>query len=182
MNSVLRNLTENPIAELGFSVQDNGMPSESIQRVVRIDKGDLAELPAEWSDQERGRHLRRLFRLRGIEPHRLFRVEYYPHHQCWLLIQEDMPGASPAAAPRQPDGLFYRQVMAELRRAALTAFASHAARSMHFASHGSSYQLPPKPQELTPGTLMDLLGGPSKEQEGVHFTNEGGWQIKPSEN
>ncbi len=157
------------------------MTSEPIQHVARIDKCDLADLPAAWSEQERGRHLRLLFRQRGIDPHRLFRVEYYPHRQCWLLIQEGTPVPGPPA-PRQPDRLFYRQVTAELRRAALTAFASQAARSMHFASHGQAYQLPPKAQELTPAKLADLLGGSQERPQDVHFTNEGGWQIKPSPN
>jgi hypothetical protein len=53
---------------------------------------------------------------------------------------------------------------------------------MHFASHGRPYQLPPKPQELTPAKLADLLGGLPEGREDVYFTNEGGWQIKPSEN
>lgn len=158
------------------------MPSEPSHLVARIDKSDLADLPGAWSEQEHGRYLRLLLRQRGLDPHRLFRVEYYPHRQCWLLIQEGESEASPPPAPRQPDRLFYRQVTAELRRAALTAFASQAARSVHFASHGRPYQLPPKPQELTPAKLADLLGGSAEERKSVQFTNEGGWQIKPSEN
>ncbi len=156
------------------------MPSEPSQRVARIDKSDLADLPAEWSEQERGRHLRRLFTQRGIDPHRLFRVEYYPDRQCWLLLQDAAAGASPPS--RQSDQRLFRQVMAEFRRAAVTAFARHAARSMHFARHGRPYQLPPKPQELTTAKLADLLGGLRDGQDEVYFTNEGGWQVKPSEN
>ena len=157
------------------------MANEPHQRIARIDKSDLADLPADGTEQERGRWLRLLLRQRGIDPHRLFRVEYYPHYHRWLVIQEAEPGAAARPTPPQPESLFYRHVMAELRRAALTAFASQAARSVHFASHGSPYQLPPKPQELTPAKLVDLLGGPQDGPDDVRFTGEGGWHIKPSE-
>lgn len=151
------------------------MPSEPRQHVTRIDRRDLADLPPEWTDQERGRHLRLLFQQRGIDPDRLFRLEYYPHRHCWVLIQDADPRAD-KLPPHQPDRMFYRQVTAEFRRAALAALAAH---GPHFLG---KFQLPPEPQELTPAKLIDLLGGPGGDAAPVRFTSEGGWRASPSEN
>ena len=158
------------------------MPDEANRRVARVDKQEFKEMPASWSDEERGQYLRRLLRCKGIDPGRLFRIEYYPHRLCWLIHQQPMHSAPAAPAALQGDGAFFTQVMAEFRRTARTAFASVAAHSLHFASHGCNYQLPPEPEEISTADLVDELGDVGDDGSGVRFDNEGGWQAKQSEN
>ena len=161
------------------------MPNEPTRRVARVDKAELSEMPAHWTDPERGRYLRRLLRRKGIDPDRLYTVEYFPKHLCWLLTQEvrpAWPGAGAAAPPAQTDGGFYLQAATEFRRTARAAFARLAAHSSHFASFGCLYQLPEKPQETTPADLAKLLEGSAPKDTAVRFDAEGGWQIHPSPN
>jgi|GEM_PF-5095577 len=156
------------------------MPEHS-RHIARIDKTELAEMPAAWSPRERGQFLRMVLSFRGINPHALFQVEYYPYRSCWLLLQEHAEDR-PAAPFVQADEAFYAQTMMEFRRAARSAFAAATARSLHFASHGCAYQLPPKPQEATTFDLAKQLGGEPAADSAIHFTAEGGWQSAPSEN
>jgi hypothetical protein len=153
--------------------------------MARLEKRELAEIPAHWSKEEQGEYLWRLLRDKGVDPGRLYTVEYFPHRQCWLLTQEIEPGARPrpiASTPASEAGRrFYTQVSTELRRTALSAFAAVAGRSAHFARFGCDYELPPKPQETTPADLVRLLGGPAAEDARVRFTSEGGWQSAPPE-
>jgi hypothetical protein len=156
------------------------MRTERPQRLARLEKRELAEMPPHWSKAEQGEYLWRLLRDKGVDPARLYTVEYFPHRQCWLLTQEIELGtqARPIAPvpPREAGLRFYTQVSTELRRTALAAFAAVAGRSAHFARFGSHYELPPKPQETTPADLARLLGGPNKSDAQVRFTSEGGWQ------
>ncbi len=152
------------------------MDGNEIRRVARIDKGHLAELPVAWTDQERGGYLQRLLRGQGLDPGRFFRSEYYPHHHCWLLIQEHDPAAADPA-PRSA-AAFYRETIAELRRVARTACAALAARSLQFARCGGPYELPAVPQEILPGDLASLVGPPAGEGPPVRFDSQGGWRIE----
>jgi hypothetical protein len=152
------------------------MPNEIRQRIARLNKHELDEVPAHWTRPERGHHLRRLLVVKGINPNRLYRVEYYPHRQCWLFTQEAEPGAAPPAPPALPsapaDEAFYIQISLELRRAALSAL-------RHYRSQfGGKYELPSKPQELTPADLVNLIGEAGEGAPPVRFDGEGGWQIK----
>jgi hypothetical protein len=156
------------------------MVDEPIRRVARLDKHELADMPSAWTNQDRGRFLRLLLRQKGIDPDRLFTVEYYPHRTCWLLTQH--AGLTAGTPARPSDAAFYEQTALEFRRTARSAFAVQAARSLHFASHGCQYQLPAKPQEMTPSALADLLGGGGGTPPSVRFTSEGGWQTPPSDN
>ncbi len=54
-----------------------------------------------------------------------------------------------------------------------------AAHSSYFASNGGDYELPPKPQELTPTDLAGALGGAAKGFPAARFDSEGGWQADP---
>jgi hypothetical protein len=156
------------------------MRTERTQRLARLEKRELAEIPSHWSKAEQGEYLWRLFRDKGVDPGRLYTVEYFPHRQCWLLTQDIDAGTQLrpiASAPPSDAGLrFYIQVSTELRRTALAAFAAVAGRSVHFARFGSNYELPPKPQETTPADLVRLLGGQRENDTRVRFTSEGGWQ------
>jgi hypothetical protein len=139
-------------------------------------------MPSHWSKAEQGQYLWRLLWDKGVDPGRLYTVEYFPHRQCWLLTQEVEAGvhSRPVAhAPPTEAGLrFYTQVSTELRRTALAAVAAVAGRSAHFARFGSHYELPPKPQETTPSDLVRLLGGQNEANARVRFTSEGGWQVE----
>jgi len=145
--------------------------------VARVNKQDLADLPARWTDRQRGRYLRRLLRQQGINPDRLFQVAYYPHWRCWLLTQEESL-SGPAARPMAVEGdeAFYMTTTAELRRTALLAVRAQAAQPTHSASFGVRFPLPPPPQPLTPAELASLLGGPGDSPATVRFDSEGGWQ------
>jgi hypothetical protein len=159
------------------------MSDEPTRRVARIDRHELADMPARWADPQRGRYLRRLLRARGIDTDRLYQVEYYPLRRCWLLTQ--VSGAGGPGRPRGPattDAVFYLRARETLRRAARTACAALAAHSAHFAHFGCKYQLPAKPEAVTPATLADSLGGPGPGRAPVRFDGEGGWQASPSDN
>jgi hypothetical protein len=150
-------------------------------RVARIDRPELTDLPPAWTDRDRGLYLRLLLQMKGIDPARFYRVAYYPLARCWLLTQEPAPGPGdkPAAVPR--DDVFYRQVIDQFRWTARSACAALAAHSSQFALFGCKYQLPAKPQELTPADLVHQLGGPGSKP-GLYFTSEGGWRLRSSEN
>jgi hypothetical protein len=155
-------------------------------RVARIDKPDLYDLPSEWTDRERGQYLRLLLRLKGIDPDRFYRTAYYPLPRCWLLTQELAgvePGPTDARGPGQAEERYYLQAMAQFRWTARVACAALASQSMHFARFGCKYQLPPRPQEMTPADLAQSLGGPGPQgQPAPFFTSEGGWQTPLSDN
>jgi hypothetical protein len=135
-------------------------------------------MPASWTTGERGQHLRLMLRRKGIDPDRLFTMEYYPQRGCWLLTQAAEPAKSPestrGAAALRPEA-FYAQTAAELRRTAVVAFAALASQSPHVALLGRKYQLPPEPQLLTPADLVDLIGGDARHAA-ARFDSEGGWQ------
>lgn len=161
------------------------MANEPRRCVARVDKSELSELPAHWTDRERGRYLRRLLRRKGIEPDRLYRVEYFPKHLCWVLTQDTEPDepAGPAASfPAQADAAFYLHAVAEFRRTARAAFVNLAAHSSHFAFFGCPYQLPERPQETTPAALAQLLGESASPGATIRFDGEGGWRVRPSAN
>jgi hypothetical protein len=162
------------------------MRNEPRRYVARINKHELAALPASWSERERGQYLRFLFQFQGIDPDGIYRIDYYPYRQCWVVTQVDRPAELPARAPtsriKQADEEFYKQVMTQFRHTARVAFAAAAASSMHFASFGCAYQLPPKPQELTAADLAKQLDSAGVKQPPVRFNSEGGWQSKPSDN
>jgi hypothetical protein len=145
-----------------------------LQRLARVEKQELGEFPASWTDAERGRQLQLLLQRRGIDPGRLFRVEYYPHRFCWLVIQEPMARSTAASEPQPSDAPFYAQLLAEFRRSACSAYARAAAHSLQFARFGCKYELPPEPKEITPADLADQLGGPAAAT--ARFDPEGGWQ------
>src|SRR5262245_19432430 len=127
--------------------------------VARIDKCELAEMPAAWDNRQRGRYLRLLMRRRGIDPGRLYTVEYYPYRSCWVVTQNAASAPEGAAPAAKADESFYVQVTGEFCRTARTAFAAAAARSQHFAAFGCAYQLPQKAQEMAPAELRKLIGG-----------------------
>jgi len=54
------------------------MRSELRRYVARINKHELAAMPASWSERERGQYLRVLLQLHGIDPDGIYRIEYYP--------------------------------------------------------------------------------------------------------
>jgi hypothetical protein len=143
--------------------------SRQPEQVARINRHEVTDLPAEWNNQERGQYLRMLFRLKGIEPDRFYRVTYHPLSRCWVMIQEaawtstlreETPGSAQTAEQ------FYLQVLTEFRWKARVACAALAAHSLHFACFGRAYQLPEKPQELTPADLVNQLGGPLAGEDG----------------
>jgi hypothetical protein len=146
------------------------MPNEFRQRVARLNKQELDDMPAPWTRRERGHHLRRLLVAKGIDPNRLYRLEFYPHRACWLFTQDAEPG-SPASSPSaQTDEAFYLQIRQELSRAARSALGSSG------TLFGARSQLPPEPQELTPSDLLNLIGDDAPIDSRVRFDGEGGWQ------
>jgi hypothetical protein len=158
------------------------MGSEPI-RVVRIDRPEMTDVPAPWTDQQRGQYLRRLLRLKGIDPDRFFRVAYYPLPRCWLVTQEAPPAPGGTAAPARSDEVFYRETIDQFRWPAHAACKALAAHSPHFARFGRKYELPPRPEEMTPADLASLLGGaPPAKGPPLAFNSEGGWRGEPSEN
>ncbi len=157
------------------------MESEPVRNVARINWGELAEALPDTPPAERGRRLRRVLLLKGIDPDRLFRVEYYPHHHCWLLTQEEGPAhpkrPAPPARGAKADELYYVNVMAEFQLVARVACASAAAHSSHFARFGRrEYHLPEPEQELSVTQLVEQLGGPGGDDTAVHFDREGRWR------
>jgi hypothetical protein len=160
------------------------MNTELARHIARIDKHELAGMPSFWNNRERGRYLRHLLRARGIDPGALFHIEYYPYRGCWLFFQTNEPGSQAALEMPlfQDDEKFFLQTLAQLRHAARSAFAAVAATSIHFASHGCAYALPPRPQEVAAADLAHLLGREAGTSSPVQFTAEGGWQTEPSDN
>jgi hypothetical protein len=162
------------------------MPNQPDPQVARIDRQELAAMPVHWTRQQRGRYLRGLFLAKGIDPQRLYTITYYPHRTCWLLTQQPgEPGSQPpreAHAGKKADELFYAQVTTEFRRTALAANAAAGLHSAHFNCPGFKYQLPSKPQEVTPAALRALLGSPGEGDLPVRFDGEGGWQTGHSAN
>ena len=154
------------------------------KRMARIDWAELAEMPPAWTNRERGQYLRLLFRMRGIDPQRLYRIEYYPLRRCWLVTQPADPGRQPAETPdgAKEDELFFGQIVAELRRTALAACAALAAHSPHFARFGGKYQLPAEEEEVTTSDLRGLLGNAGDSNPPVRFDREGGWRAGRSAN
>jgi hypothetical protein len=137
-----------------------------------VDKQELADLPPSWSDAQRGQYLERLLRSKGIDPGRLFRVEYYPYHLCWLVYQEYTTTPGIERTPAATGTL----ILSEFRRTARSACTRAAAHSLQFARFGCKYRLPPAPEELTPADLVDQLGGIASRESAVRFDPEGGWQ------
>jgi hypothetical protein len=154
------------------------MSQNRMRRVARIDKWEVSDLPAAWSNGERGRYLRGLISSRGVQPGKLFYTEYYPDRSCWLLIQEPQGNDPPSSIPESAlaDESFFVQAMTQFRRSARAAFAAAAAQSTHFASHGCAYDLPDRPQEATPAELATLLGTAVDDSPAVRFTAEGEWR------
>ncbi len=156
------------------------------QRVARIDRQELTDLPANWSNEERGQYLRVLLKRKGVDVNRLYRLEYYPYHYCWLMLQEQRGEELAVDTDERPqeaaDAEFYSRMMAEFRRTAMSAMAALAARAPHFVRHGGKYQLPSPPRELTSRELEEMLGGAEQDRFSISFDTEGGWQFGPSEN
>jgi len=162
------------------------MPNDPSKRVARINKQELTDMPAAWTDQERGQFLRLLLQFKGIDPHRFYTVVYYPERSCWLVSQEPAGGRHTTVGANLPgdkaDEALYRRLRDEFRRTAVAAVAALAAHSPHLARHGGKYQLPPKLQEITPTDLLGMIGGPGAGGPPVRFDTEGGWHSEPSDN
>jgi hypothetical protein len=162
------------------------MATEAI-RVARLNKTELFDLPAAWTDRERGQYLRALLQFKGIDPDRLYRVAYHPLPRCWVLTQDGEPAGPreprPAGSSAKADELFYLHAVGQFRWAARAACAALASQSTHFALFGCPYQLPATPQEVTPEELVRQLGDPGpRRKPPPSFDSEGGWQSRPSEN
>jgi len=152
------------------------MEHEPVKRVARIDRWEVAALPSQWTDQEKGLQLRLLLRERGIDPNRLFFLSYHPRHHCWLLTQRcPDPAVAESASTAKGDDVFYRELTAELRRAARLACA-------HLGSWWFPYRLPEQPEPVTAAALTKELSGTGGSHAPVRFTREGGWQAGPSAN
>jgi len=162
------------------------MPDAPEKRVARINKHELADMPAVWTNQERGQFLRLLVQFKGIDLTRFYTVEYYPHRACWLVTQEGGAARDATAGTSLPGGkadeALYLRMRDEFRRTAVAACAVLEAHSPHLAAHGAKYQLPPKPQEITPAELLDQIGGSETGGPAVRFDGEGGWHSGPAEN
>jgi hypothetical protein len=158
------------------------MRNDSVSRVARLDKTELSGMPLHWTPRERGQFLRALFRQKGLDPDRLYQVEYHPRHGCWLLTQQfelaEQPAAPAAPPPDQADELFYVRVTDEFRRTAQAAVGRGAA---FLAGRAGRYELPEKAVELSPADLAILLGGPSTNDPPVRFDGEGRWRTPRSE-
>jgi hypothetical protein len=148
--------------------------------MARIERAELAGLGGDMPLTERGRFLRELLQAKGIEPDRLYRVEYYPTHHCWLVTQA-AGSRLPEAGARRPraDAVFYAQAIVEFQRVARAACAAMAAHSMHFARFGRKYELPEPERELPLSDLVSLLGDTGPETPPVRFDSEGRWRHDP---
>jgi hypothetical protein len=156
------------------------MDQEPTRRIARLDKQELADMPSHWTDLERGQYLSLLLHLKGIDCRRLYWVEYHPRHQCWVVSQQPEADGTYASEPAFFDHAADQlclQTLVEFRRTARLAWAALAARSPEFARHGSDYQLPEKPEELTPGELLSLLSDSDVEPPPAEFDGEGGWHV-----
>jgi hypothetical protein len=154
------------------------MENEARRRVARIDRPELVGLGGDTPLPERGRRLRRLLRGKGIDPVRLYHLEYYPARHCWLITQEEGPPADQAEPPLgdKADTRFYVRVMTEFQQVARSACRAMAAHSAHFARFGRTFQPPEPAKELSLSDLVDLLGGPGDDTASVHFDSEGRWR------
>jgi hypothetical protein len=155
------------------------MENEPLQCLARVERGELAALGPDVPLPERGRFLRGLLQSKGIDPDRLYRVEYFASHHCWLVTQDAGPAGPGDRAARAPkaDELFYVQAIADFQRVARAACAAMAATSMHFARFGrSKYELPEPEQELPLADLVTLLGGSGDDTPSVRFDSEGRWR------
>jgi hypothetical protein len=154
------------------------MENEAPRRVARIDRAELAVLGGDTPLPERGRRLWRLLRGKGIDPGRLYHVEYYPVHHCWLVTQDEGPPAerTPQPLTEKADLLFFVQVMTELQYVARSACRAMAAHSMHFARFGRKFQPPEPAKELPLADLVEQLGGPGDDTASVRFDSEGRWR------
>jgi hypothetical protein len=63
----------------------------------------------------------------------------------------------------------------EFRRTAVTAIARASGHSPSLAAQGGKYELPSKPEEMTPAELAKLIGGAPGDGASVQFDGEGGW-------
>jgi hypothetical protein len=153
------------------------MENEPQRRVVRIDRVEFSGLGTDTPLPERGRFLRRLLQSKDIDPDRLYRVEYYPNHHCWLVTQEAGLVRSRPEGDKA-DTLFYVQVMTEFQQAARAACRSMAAHSMHFARFGRRFEPPAPAKELPLSDLVDLLGGSGDDTSPVRFDSEGRWRTE----
>src|SRR5262249_47235633 len=64
-----------------------GMENELRRRLARIDRRELSGAGPDAPPAVRGRYLRQLLLDKGIDPSRLYHVEYYANHHCWLVTQ-----------------------------------------------------------------------------------------------
>jgi hypothetical protein len=152
------------------------MPHEAGKRVARLDRREVASLPVQWTELEKGQQLRLLLWERGIDPNRLYFLSYHPRHKCWLFVQGGAePGTGAPAAAVKGDDTFYRQLVAELRRAARLACVTQGAYSIR-------YELPDPSVDVTPIDLAKQLGVLAEGHAAVRFTGEGGWRAEPSWN
>jgi hypothetical protein len=174
--------TKTGLATARFVQHDEDMRSDRVSHVARLNKAELSGMPPQWTSRERGQYLRALFRQKGVDPDRLYQVEYHPRQACWLLIQrmELVEQAATLTAPLsdQADELFYVRATDELRRTALAAVGRG---STFLAGPGGKYQLPEKAEEISPADLADLLGGPSAGDPPVRFDGEGRWRAPGSQ-
>jgi hypothetical protein len=156
------------------------METEPLQRVARIERAELAGLGSDTPLSERGRFLRGLLQSKGIDPDRLYRVEYFPSHHCWLVTQDAGPQrpGRPSGGPKA-DELFYVQAIGDFQRVARAACAAMAAHSMHFARFGRKYELPEPERELPLSDLVTQLGGTGDDTPSVRFDSEGRWCDEP---
>jgi hypothetical protein len=151
--------------------------ADAAQRLARIDKHEIADLPPHWTTGQRGEHLRRLLRRKGIDETRYYQLEYFPLRRCWLLIQEPARHGEGVAANRGYE-LFYLETVAEFRRAARAASAALAAHSPYRLHFGDPAELLSTPQELTPAELAELLGSPAARDDAIQFDGEGSWHAE----
>jgi hypothetical protein len=171
------------VASTWFAGQDRGMQYQAPPRVARINRQELASLPAHWTDRERGQYVRLLLGIQGIDCGRLYWVEYHPRHHCWLVTQpEPLTKAAPESGPLAKDDALCLQILTEFRRTARLAWAALAARSPELARHGGKYELPDRPEELTPAGLVNQLGHSGPADAPVQFDAEGGWHEPTSPN
>jgi hypothetical protein len=158
--------------------------SQPVRKVARLDKGAVSDFPPDMSLQERGHSLRALLRGQGIDPERLYLIEYYPRHHCWLLTQGGEPEQRQAPVVEftpagQSNEALYLELMTALQRAARVACAAMAASSTQDVRSGGTYRLPEKPQELTTAELAELLGDTDVGDRSIQFDSEGRWRTEP---
>ncbi len=153
--------------------------------MARIDRNDLANLPPQSTNAQRGRLLRVLLQQRGIDVRRLYQLAYFPHRRCWLLTQEALPEgecvSAAAPGPGKEDEAFYLQTLDDLRRTQRTALAGHVGHAFYHAYQGP-YELPEKPREMSTADLAELLGDAGGGAERIRFDGEGRWLKEPRRN